>query len=229
MGAELSRVGIPLLAGFRGTTPFASDDFIQWASDREEYGRKLEALLSRPLTMDLVAGAFRWYSAYHLGRSVLLGDLIPSGGHDGLPEFRLPERHRVLEQLVVGGQDAFEWNLQRLRGRQHPDSPIEERLALSRSLRRIIHFVLTGALEDRDFDLTVQQVSSIDGAVPGGQDPLGARRLEVCGNEVRYLVGGRSYRRYSPMVARLAPVCGQLREEPMSTGLTDHGADDAAA
>jgi hypothetical protein len=188
MGVELARLGIPVLTAFRGVNPFPLEGFLEWAPTPDAYLAKVAARAARgEASLDRIAAAFRWYHQYVLANCIDLGDLVSGPSFGGLPPFRLPARADTLAKVVVEGRDVLDVNLERLRSARHAGSEAEERAALARGLRRVVHYVFTG--EERSGD--------------------GALDLAVDGPRCAYRAAGRSYERYSPLVARIAPLCAQ--------------------
>jgi hypothetical protein len=187
IGLELARLGVPVLAWAQRLTGFAPDDFLEGAETPAEYFEKLLALLDRPADLGTVARAFRWYHLLHLGTSLDLADVVPRPDCTGLPPFRLPAEARAVEEVVVGGRHVLDLNHARLAQAQRPDSAEEESRSLRRQLGRFVRYFLTG----------------VDSPLAGGS------LLVREGPVVRVTEGDRTWTRYSPLCARLAPVCGQ--------------------
>lgn len=212
IGLEMARLGASVLTSTNGLLPFPHDDFSEWGKTREEYFSKLEMLLDRPTTLDIIAHAFRWYNLYHLGTSLDLRDVVPTHDFEGLPVFHLPNEAEAIEDIIVNGKDVIELNLARQMMSQDSASPEEERAALERQLRRIIHFLFTGEDSPADLPLLLAKADKTNegefqfqGSLENGE----ARELEVTGSNVSYRAAGKTYERYSPMIARLALLCAQ--------------------
>ncbi len=208
IGLEMARLGAPVLVAFNGAgVPIPRDDFYEWEPTPTEYFDKLRALLDRPVSAEQIARAYRWYSLLTLGTTLDLSDVIPRSDFADLPPYRTPREASTIEQIVVGGKDICDLNIERLRAAQGADCDERELDELLRQMRRIIHFLMTG--ED-----------SIDG-VPlsmGAVAPGSRRAIELDGHLVRYHDGDTIYQRSSPMAARLALLCGSESQEPLSVG-----------
>ncbi|HXX92012.1 MAG TPA: hypothetical protein VEN81_00150, partial [Planctomycetota bacterium] len=157
IGLEFARMGVPVLASNvdPNLTCFPSDDFIEWSETPEGYFRKLHGLLDRPASLEMVLRAFRFYHLYFLGNTLDLGDVLPGRQVLTLPPFRRTKEASTLEELIVGRRDILDVQHQRLKAAQSATQSVSEREALTRCLRRILHFLLSGVDDRNDSGLTV--------------------------------------------------------------------------
>jgi hypothetical protein len=210
IGLEMARLGAPVLVAFNGAgVPIPQDDFYEWAPTPAEYFHKLRALLDRPVSTEQIARAFRWYSLLTLGTTLDLTDVIPRSDFASLPAYVVPREATAIEQIVIGGKDVCDLNVERLRESQSPDSEEQEFDELLRQMRRLVHFLMTGEDAKEDVPLALGTISAELGR---------GRGIEVDGRLVAYRVGQRIYRRSSPMAARLAELCGREARESISVG-----------
>lgn len=208
IGLEMARLGAPVLVAFNGAgAPIPRDDFYEWAPTPAEYFDKLRALLDRPVSTEQIARAFRWYNLLTLGTTLDLTDVVPRSDFAGLPAYRTPHEAAAIEQIVIGGKDICDLNIERLRAAQSAQSEQRELDELSRQMRRLVHFLMTGEDSKADAPLTVGFVAS----------GLG-RAIEIDGHVVSYRDGDRICRRSSPMAARLALLCDCDAREPLPVG-----------
>jgi hypothetical protein len=208
IGLEMARLGAPVLVAFNGAgAPLPRDDFYEWEPTPAEYFEKLRSLLDRPVSAEQIARAYRWYSLLTLGTTLDLADVIPRSDFGGLPQYRTPREAAAIEQIVIGGKDICDLNMERLRSSQDADSDGRELEELLRQMRRLVHFLMTGQDSTDDVPLTVGAVT------PGSR-----RAIEIDGHLVTYHDGDTVYRRSSPMAARLALLCGSESQEPLSVG-----------
>jgi hypothetical protein len=193
VGLEFARLGVPVLAAVNSWIFFSVvDEFLEWAATPTDYFKKLHALLERPATVERIVKAFRWYNLLVLGPSVDISDVVPHPGFDDLPDYRTPREAACIEEAIIGGREVKNINISRLRAAQHSQSESLESGELRRQLRRFIHVIMTG------MEPTVE-----DAFVGTGE--CGAP--SVAGSIARYTTHGQTFVRYSPMVARLVPVC----------------------
>ena len=123
IGLEMARLAVPVLVCFNGRdAAIPCDDFHEWASTPEGYFQKFQELLDRPVSLDQVARAFRWYSLLTLGTTIDLSDVIPRSDFNTLPEYRTPAEAAAIEQILIGGKDICELNIERLQASQGPQS-----------------------------------------------------------------------------------------------------------
>jgi len=223
IGLEFARMGAPVLASTvdPNVSPFPSDDFVEWAETKEGYFRKLDELLGRPATIEIVLHAFRWFNLYFLGNTLHLGDIIAERQALTLPPFRRSREASAIEDIIIGRRDILDIQHERVRGAQSSKQTAAEREELSRGLRRILHFLLTGVDDPKDRPLTVLRPEASGMSSP--PSPAAGRVLVANGRQVEYWSEGRCYKRFSPLAARLAPLCG----ESVRTGVGDAAQKDA--
>lgn len=214
IGLEMARMGVPVLAINRGIT-YPGDDFIECAETPDEYFTKLRVLLKRPVTIDVITHAFRFYHCFCLGHSLDWSDIITTSEYKGLPPFRLTRQAGLIEDVIVNGKDIFEINRERLKSSQSSGSSAQEELAMKKQLRRLLHFLYTGQDVAKDFELMFFDASTT--AKKGLDITLEPHQkaIMVKGKKTCYANGEVMYHRFSPMCARLARLCAQLfcREE----------------
>jgi hypothetical protein len=207
IGLEFARMGAPVLAATMdpSLSCFPADDFMEFSETSGGYFRQLESLLDRPASLDTVLRAYRWWYLYFLGNTLDLGDLVTDRQAFTLPAYRLPKEAKTIRDIIVDRRDILDIQHERLRGSQSADLAVAEREALLRSLRRIVHYLLTGVDDTCDFRLTVLRRE----ALGAGPAPSGNGRVLVAdGRRVEYWSDGQSYKRFSPLAARLAAICG---------------------
>jgi len=219
IGLELARLGVPVLVAFNGAiAAIAEDDFLEWAPTSAAYLEKLRELLERPVMIGQIARAFRWYALSIFGATLDFSDVVPASNFAGLPKYKMPREAAALEQILIQGKDVCDVNVERLRAAQTPHIGERESTELSRQLRRIIHFLMTGEEPPHDAPLslcgTLHENTDLEGSSGAESD---GRMLVVGSDHVIYHDADRIYRRYSPMVARLGPLCC-VREVRLNAG-----------
>lgn len=232
IGLEMARLGAPVLVAFNGAgSAIPQDDFSEWGATPADFFAKLRELLDRPVSAEQIARAFRWYSLLTLGTTVDLTDVVPRSNFAELPPYRTPREAAAIEQIVIGGKDVCDLNMERLKASQTPNSEGRESDELLRQLRRLVHFLMSGEDSSEDAPLIVRSVD------PGGRradrrqarmpSPVANQRavqasnggeksrvIECDGSHAVYNDGGRVSCRYSPMAVRLALLCGLELAEP---------------
>jgi hypothetical protein len=222
IGLEMARLGAPVLVAFNGSiSAIAQDDFLEWAPTPSAYFEKLRELLDRPVTLAQIVRAFRWYGLSIFGATLDLSDVVPASNFAGLPKYKTPREAAAFERIVIQGEDVCDLNIERLRVAQTRQSGERENDELARQLRRIVHFLMLGEDPADDSRLLIRSTPrETNGPEFAPEaDTNGARLIELSGNEVVYRVPGRVSRRYSPMVARLAPLCGRELCQPLDAGV----------
>jgi hypothetical protein len=221
IGLEMARLGAPVLVAFNGAiAAIARDDFCEWAPTRAEYFSKLRELLDRPVRLEQIARAFRWYSLLPLGTTVDLTDVVPHSNFSGLPPYKTPLEAAAIEQILIGGKDVCDLNIERLKAAQIPEGEERESDELLRQLRRLVHFLMTGrdATEDVPLFVRPRENGATRAGVGKSAAPGRSHVLEYDGQHAAYYENSRVCRRYSPMAVRLALLCGQQLAEPAAVG-----------
>ncbi|HEX3695658.1 MAG TPA: hypothetical protein VH374_09725 [Polyangia bacterium] len=217
MGLELARLGVPVLAAFKGYQFWPHESFLEWAPTASAYFEKLQQLLGRPAPFDNIKHAFRWYHMDALGRSVDLSDVIPHADFGGLPVFKLPAAAAAIRQIIVEGRNVVDINLERRRQLAGPGADAQEELALKSQLRRLVHVLGAGKEPDGEFELIFIGLNSEREVAPF-VDRLKVTSLApnihlFIATPARnfYLFGGSDpLARRSPMAARLARAGAQF-------------------
>jgi len=217
IGLEMARLAAPVLVAFNGAdAAIPRDDFLEWGATPAAYFETLRVLLERPVGIDQVARAFRWYSLITLGTTVDLTDLVPQSNFTGLPAYRLPREAETIERILIGGRDVCEINVERLQQRQNPQNREREALELRRQLRRVVHFLMTG--EDAADDRPLVVAPPRGNGKTAGAGESRERVISANGFLAEYHDGPRVFRRYSPMVVRLARLCSTEQKERSTAG-----------
>lgn len=203
MGIEMGRAGVPAICSASWGFILPHDDFSEWAETPEGYFAKVREMVTRPITVETIARAYRWYRLLYLGACIDLSDLVPGPRVDGLPPFRAPRNTPAVREILVGGKDSVQWNLERMRARQNPRTRPDEETALRAELRRLIHYLFTTqdapaaplfVVEGVDPDLLRERLSAAG---------TGARALVLGADRTHYIFDGTIRTRWSPMAARL--------------------------
>ena len=223
VGLEAARLGVPSMMAF-GQVSYPHDDFLVWAPTAKEYFAHLEYLLSNDGSLDRVARAFRSSYVYRLGCSLDLGDVVPSSDFTAFPPFKMPREAFAIEEAIVSVKGIWDINRERSKVAQSAESVAAETDELKKQLRRIIHFLQTG--EDRPIttlEMVPAEFDSNDrGPATTSSGNAEVARISVVANKTQYHFGGQTFRRTSPMVARLVPLCarGLTTGTKVRTGLS---------
>jgi hypothetical protein len=143
-----------------------------------------------------------------LGGTVDFSDVVPASNFAGLPIYKTPREAATLERILIQGIDICAINIDRLHAAQTRQSGERESNELARQLRRIIHFLMTGEDPSHDKPLALWGVlHEGTGGEAGSDVEFDGRALVLDLDQVVYHDAGRTYRRHSPMVTRLALLC----------------------
>ncbi len=138
MGQEAARLGIPVLS-CTGNMFYPDDDFIQVATNPEEYKQKLDAILNMKYNWQHLLKAVRFYHWRTFIPSLDLSETVPSDFEDTSiwPEAPI-SKIEVLNDILSGKQDLIEYNI-----KQWEDSlPIDATFRESEAMRQGIRFFL---------------------------------------------------------------------------------------
>jgi hypothetical protein len=211
MGVELARMACPVLTSTSGVSAFPHDDFMEWGETQKEYLEKLNDLLEQQVTIGQVVRAFRWYSMFHMGMSVSIGDVLESheSPHE-LPKFHMPARAGELEALVFGKTSVLDINRGYLIRSQNATADSREEASVTRQLRRIAQYIITGIDSKDDYELAFrQEQGSLTGQPSEDWNSDRTKDVVISGRTIRYRSGNRLVNRHSPMLVRLIRLGGQ--------------------
>jgi len=214
IGVELARAGLPVLAAASGPYEFPGESCVEWTETKEAYFQKLDELLTDPVTLKTLSRAYRWYNLMYLGTSLDMSDVFPHSDFNGLPAYHPLAEARTVEAVMVQGRPLQEINHERLVAQQHAGGEAEESQALQDELRRVVHLLLTGQMPGHSLKLRTLQAGQLQPdeleAVLAEAAQEGVNTIIVDGGQVRYLSASVVTERYSPLCARLAPLCGNV-------------------
>ncbi|HET6280469.1 MAG TPA: hypothetical protein VFH73_05870 [Polyangia bacterium] len=224
MGLEMARLGVPVLSAFKGYFVWPHETFHEWAPTATDYFRKLGELLREPPGFEGLKLAFRWYHQFALGRAVDLGDVYPSADFEGAPPFKTPKAAAAIKEIIVDGRNVIDLNLERRRRAQFEHAAALEELVLKQQLRRIVHFLFTGADPPGDFTLQfVQRTGSVAAALAElgrSERGPGVHVFVSTPEGSAYSFDGQTIRRVSPMAARLAQAAAAQVTDDVDATLT---------
>ena len=201
MGAELARLGIPVLTSTNGIVFFPHEDFLEWGPTSEAYFQKLNFLLTESPSLNKTIKAFRWYNFYHLAPSIDLSDVYPSSDFMGLPDFVMPKKADTLKKVAIQNQDILSINLSKQKQYQSDLLPEQETYSVFYQLLRIISFILSG--EDAG-SASMEDYEKLDAHVKDHHLFISTGIKEIKEQTIIYENQGNLITRYSPMIARIA-------------------------
>jgi len=208
---EMARFGVPVLSSTLDVVSYTSEDFLEFVDTPEGHIERISERLSRPTaSLDAVIGAFRCYNLLGLGTTISLADVVPHSDYYELPDYRTPGEATTIEAIIMKGANVLDINRERLKAAQEPGSAREEAVVLRTQLRRVIHYFHTG--EERSQPPTIQTALLGPGEIEKASfaSALDSAVLAVAGGRTRYFFDGREYARFSPLCARLAPLCTEV-------------------
>jgi hypothetical protein len=200
MGLELARFGVPVVAAFSGIGSFPVRSFIGFEKTADRYFQALESAVGAPASLDSITEAFRWTYYGFWAPGVDFSDLVPTPDFEQVPSWRTPKNRALVKRVLVDGEDMSVINMGCLaRG---DEALAFERDAVLSVLDRFVIFLISG--ED------------MPGARLHHLTPLSDRSVAA-------EIDGVTFRRYSPLLHRLASLSIRSRDvarvEPVSCGL----------
>jgi hypothetical protein len=181
MGLELARFGVPVVAAFARIGSFPVGSFIGFEETAGRYFQVLESAINQSASLDSITEAFRWTYCAFWAPGVDFSDLVPTPNFGEVPPWRTPKNGEFVKRVLVDGEDMSAINMARL---PTGDKALaSERAAMLSVLDRFMTFLMCG--EDRP------------GAHLQNLNPLNDRFVSAD-------IDGVTYRRYSPLLHRLA-------------------------
>ncbi len=192
IGLELARLGVPVLCAFQ-YCPYPYGDFIYFQPRKEDYFTQLEKLVDTPSSLASIISAYRWFYIARFSHSVDVGDIDRDSDFTSLPRFKMPERAKDIEKVIVQNEHMSILNMNNQLGNQ----ALEESKAIKHVLKTTI-LRLLGLPEKGKLDLRV--VSESDFEKVNHKDCVVfcfySKRMKVKYQETLI-------EKYSPMLSRL--------------------------
>ena len=203
IGVELARMGVPVLCCAKGLGGYPVEPFQLFTRDPDIYFSMIDELLCKPIDLESMRLAYRWWHFAYLSQAIDVGDVIPRHDYGELPAYKRPVFAQQIAQSVVGNFDqreAVHDNL--LQYSNSLTATQEEASALRKAIDKYIMFFMFGATtinpSNVRFVSTSTDISSSEFA-----DITKDLVLFKCGNEITARFGGRKVAKYSPLVSRL--------------------------
>ncbi len=215
IAVEFARMGAPVLAAFNyREILYPYGEFMQWTSSASSYFQRLREMLDEPVGLSNISYAFRWHYLQFLDTSLDFSDVVPAPDFDQLVDFKLSAEAKALEDVVIRGKDIIDINLARATASRHESSEREESEALRCQLRRFIHFLHTGetSYEGRQMDYLNLDASAQSVGRSFERVSNDSSLVVLNGNETQYITKHGESVRFSPMIARVAPLCANRVE-----------------
>jgi hypothetical protein len=213
IGLECARLGAPVLTYEEETGTFPVGEFIQGAASWEEYVQKIDRLIAAPPQADMLRAAARYYGLRVIGNSLYIGDVIPRTDDAPQQRYKTPERLSDIARVMGEGVLCAEMNLPTAEAyARTPFAAEHEARTLTRQLKRIVLFFMTGEQNRDDFPLTIRHVGA-DEWEAAPEPPAGTADLTITGRRCRFRFGATDARRWSPLVSRLARIIVSLNLE----------------
>jgi len=135
VGQEATRLGIPALAT-AGNMSYPDDDFIQVATDREDYKKRLDSMLDMNYTWRHLVKAVRLYHWRTFIPSLDLGETISRDISDDTVWPEAPtSKIKVINDILSGQQDLIKYNIEQWQNSLPADAEMQESEAMRRGVR----------------------------------------------------------------------------------------------
>lgn len=135
MGQEAVRLGIPVLS-FTGNMFYPDDDFIQVATTREEYKKKLDFIVNMEYSWLHLVKAVRFYHWRIFITSLDLSETVPVSFKDDTVWPEAPSSMvETINDILSGNQDLIRYNMEKWRSSINPDSVRYEYEAMRQGIR----------------------------------------------------------------------------------------------
>ena len=135
IGQEAARLGIPVLS-YISNIYYPNDGFIQIATTRKEYKRKLDLILKTRFNWQHLLKAARFYHWRIFIPSLDLGDTVPVDfdDHSVWPEAS-PSMVKVINNVLSGKQDLIEYNVNKWKKSLKKKAVTQETEAMKKGIR----------------------------------------------------------------------------------------------
>jgi hypothetical protein len=135
MGQEAARLGIPVLS-CTGNMFYSDDDFIQVATNPEEYRMKLDAIIKMQYSWQHLVKAIRFYHWRTFIPSLDLSETVPSDFSDDTVWPDAPaSKIDVINDILFGRQDLIKYNIEQWQKPLPADAEIRESEAVRQGIR----------------------------------------------------------------------------------------------
>ena len=201
IGAELARLGAPVLACTEGISGAVSDSFHQFASNKREYFGKIEMLLNQKCKITNLIKAYRWWNLFCLAPSVDISDIIPSSDFTKVPVTFQSRNAKDVCQSVLSEKTIFQLNLEKLKDIQSSLIRKEEVREIKKQSRRIIHFLLTGEDLKSPPEFKYKKVKNLNCQTKG---EFNSWTINDCHKTIIAHLNDKKIIRFSPLISRLA-------------------------
>jgi len=203
IGVELARMGVPILCCAKGLGGYPVETFQLFTADPNVYFSLIDELLNKPIDLESMRLAYRWWHFAYLSQAIDVGDLIPRHDYGELPAYKRPLFSERIAQSVVGNfnqrqvvHDELLHNSGNLASRQDEDR------ALQKAIRQYIMFFMFGVATEKDFNVRMISTSADISPTTFPATPKDLI-LFKCGNELTAHFEGRKVTKHSPLVSRL--------------------------
>lgn len=141
MGQEATRLGIPSLA-CTGNLYYPDDDFIQVATTKEEYRKRLDAMINFDFTWKHLLKAVRFYHWRTFVPSLDLGETVPVDIENSRVWPEAPEsKVKAINDIFFGKTDLIEYNIEQWKKTLPKNAVEQESEAMRLGIRRFINKV----------------------------------------------------------------------------------------
>lgn len=135
MGQEAARLGIPVLACV-GNMSYPDDDFIQVATTKEEYKKRLDSMLTMNYTWQHLVKAVRLYHWHTFTPSLDLGETVPIDFMDDTVWPEAPtSKIGLINDILSDKQDLIEYNIKQWQASLPKDAIAKESEAVRQGIR----------------------------------------------------------------------------------------------
>jgi hypothetical protein len=194
IGIEAANMGVPVLAVMQEQVPLPAADFLIEPTGPGDFDAAIDRALTQPCSLERITRAYRWFYQSRMANTVSFADVLPTREFEGVPAFSLTRNAELFGAVMLG--DRLPEEIRQAEPLDDlPRRLLAERQAVLRQLRALIRFVMVGEGGEND---TTWRFG--DHPEPGGA------ALAVAEGWCSWRDATRDIRRYSRLVARLAPL-----------------------
>jgi hypothetical protein len=138
IGQEAARLGIPQLA-YVGNMSYQDDDFMQVATTKEEYGKRLDSVINMELNWNQLLKAMRFCNWRNFVTSLNLRETVPIEINNDTIWPKAPEsKIEIINNILSGKEDLVEYNIKAWKNSLTEKSKEIETEAMKKGIRRFL-------------------------------------------------------------------------------------------
>lgn len=172
IGQEAARLGVPVLSCVANMY-YPDDDFIQTATTRKEFERKLDEMLQMDYEWPYLVKAIRFYHWRTFIPSLNLGKTVPKDFDDDSVWPKAPQsKVKVINDILSGKQDLIEYNIKMWRKSLPENAIFQETKEMKKGIRYFLDNVFYPPLAPKKVNILFLVMRRIRRELTGKNIPI---------------------------------------------------------